>query len=183
MTTFSIYQNLRKDAHYRAATGLSLVEFEALFLVFADFYTPKSPPLYPGPPLPVLTDKREALFFILYYKTYPTLQNLGLCFGMSNAAASAYLDLLKPCLKAALQQQQLLIKRVFTGQQEFDALFTGVTELFFDVTEVPIERAVSQDIQKLHFSGKKNSHLKVADSVRRTQARFIGECLLSGTRA
>lgn len=157
MRTFSIYQNLRKDAHYKAATGLSLAEFDALFLVFADFYTPKSPPLYDGPPLPVLTDKREALFFILYYyKTYPTLQNLGLSFGISNAAASKYLDLLKPCLKAALQQQHLLIKRVFTGQQEFDTLFEGVTELFFDVTEVPIERAANQEIQKLHFSGKKN---------------------------
>lgn len=157
MGACSIYQNLRKDVHYKAATGLSLAEFDALFLVFADFYTPKLLPLYDGPPLPVLTDKREALFFILYYyKTYPTLQNLGLSFGISNSAASKYLDLLKPCLKAALQQQHLLIKRVFTGQQEFDTLFEGVTELFFDVTEVPIERAANQDIQKLHFSGKKN---------------------------
>ena len=157
MATFSIYQNLRKDAHYKAATGLSLAEFDALFLVFAGFYTPKSAPLHAGPPLPVLTDKREAFFFVLYYyKTYPTLQNLGLSFGISNAAASAYLELLKPCLKVALQRQQLFIKRVFTGQQEFDALFEGVSDLFLDVTEVPIERAVHQDVQKLHFSGKKN---------------------------
>lgn len=158
MGTVSIYQNLEKDAQYKAATGLSLAEFDTLSLVFANFYTPKLPPLYDGPPLPVLTDKREALFFILYYyKTYPTLQNLGLSFGISNSAASKYLDLLKPCLKAALQQQHLLIKRVFTGQQEFDTLFEGVTELFFDVTEVPVERAANQDVQKLHFSGKKNS--------------------------
>ena len=45
MGIFSIYQNLKKDAHYKAATGLSLAEFDALFLVFADFYTPKLPPL------------------------------------------------------------------------------------------------------------------------------------------
>lgn len=179
MKHFSIYQNLRHDAHYKAATGLSIAEFDALFLVFSYFYTPKSLPLYDGPPLPVLTDKREALFFILYYyKTYPTLQNLGLCFGISNAAASKYLDLLKPCLKAALQQQHLLVKRVFTGQQEFDALFEGVTDLFFDVTEVPIERAASQDIQKLHFSGKKKFHtlkwLLVCDAFKRIL--FVSAC-------
>ena len=119
----SIYHNLRHDAQYRAATGLSLAEFDALFLVFSGFYIPESPPLYEGSPLPMLTDKREALFFILfYYKTYPTLQNLGLCFGISNSAASNYLDLLKPCLKAALQQQRMLIKRVFAGQEESDIL-------------------------------------------------------------
>ncbi len=157
MNSFSIYNNLRKDAQYRAATGLSLAEFEALFDVFADCYLPKSPPLYDGPPLPVLTDKREALFFILYYfKAYPTLQNLGLCFGISNAAASRYLELLKPCLKAALQRQKVLIGRVFAGQQEFEERFAGVTELFFDVTEIPVERAANQQEQKLHFSGKKN---------------------------
>ena len=171
MQTFSIYKNIRLDAHYKAATGLSWAEFDALFAVFADFYVPKSPPLHAGPPQPVLTDKREALFFILYYyKTYPTLQNLGLSFGISNAAASAYLDLLKPCLKAALQLQKQLIKRVFTGQEEFDALFEGVNELFFDVTEVPIEHAASQEVQRLHFSGKKNAHLKMAVGVRRLQA-------------
>lgn len=157
MGNFSIYHNLKKDAQYRAVTGLSLAEFEALFQSFAEYYVPKLPPVYAGPPLPVLTDKREALFFILYYfKAYPTLQNLGLCFGISNAAASRYLDLLKPCLKAALQRQQVLISRVFVGQQAFDTLFAGVTDLFFDVTEVPVERASNQDVQKAHFSGKKN---------------------------
>lgn len=158
MSIFSIYHNLKKDAQYRAATGLSLAEFEALFPVFADCYVPKLPPVYDGPPLPVLTDKREALFFILYYfKAYPTLQNLGLCFGISNAAASRYLEVLKPCLKAALRRQQVLVSRVFAGQKEFEALFAGVPDLFFDVTEVPIERAVNQEVQKQHFSGKKNS--------------------------
>ncbi|MGI4832712.1 MAG: transposase family protein [Janthinobacterium lividum] len=36
-----------------------------------------------------MTDKKEALFFILhYYKAYPTLQKLGMYFGLSNSAAS-----------------------------------------------------------------------------------------------
>ena len=36
-------------------------------------------------------------------------------------------------------------------------LVDAFRELFFDVTEVPVERAANQDVQKLHFSGKKNS--------------------------
>lgn len=153
----SIYHNAKNDRQYRAATGLSLVEFDALFLHFSPFYVPKLPAAIGGRKEPVLTDKREALFFVLYaYKAYPTLQNLGLCFGISDAAASRYLDLLKPCLKAALEQQSPAIRRVFSSQSDFDAAFDGVTDIFLDVTEIPIERAANYDVQKDHYSGKKN---------------------------
>jgi hypothetical protein len=152
----SIYHNARTERQYKAATGLSPIEFEALYALFEHFYTPKQPAPYSAY-LPVLTDKREALFFILhYYKAYPTLQNLGMYFGLSDSAASQYLELLKPCLKAALQQQQVLTKRLFTGQKDFEQTFAGVQDLFIDVTEVPIERAVNQEIQRSQYSGKKN---------------------------
>lgn len=155
--SYSIYHNLRTDAQYKAATGLSIAEFDLLFPQFAALYAPKQPPLYAQNPSPVLTDKREALFFILYYyKTYPTLQNLGLCFGISNAAASRYLEMLKPCLKAALARQNTVLWRVFQTQEAFDHAFAGIKELVIDVTEVPIERADNKDVQRLHYSGKKN---------------------------
>jgi len=154
----SIYHNAKTDRQYRAATGLSAVEFEALFRHFTAFYVPKLPAVLNGRKEPVLTDKREALFFILFaYKAYPTLQNLGLCFGISDAAASRYLELLKPCLKAALQQQSPALRRVFSSQSDFDTAFSGVTDIFLDVTEVPIERADNYEVQKEHYSGKKNS--------------------------
>ena len=96
-----------------------------------------------------LTNKKEALFFILhYYKSYPTLQNLGMYFGISDAATSAYLELLKPCLKAALQQQDSESRVLFPNQEAFDKQFAGSTDLVIDVTEVPIERAVNQEVQK-----------------------------------
>jgi hypothetical protein len=153
----SIYHTARTERQYKAATGLSLVEFEALYSIFQQFYTPKTPAAY-SRYLPVLTDKKEALFFILhYYKAYPTLQNLGLYFGLSDAAASHYLELLKPCLKAALQQQGVAARRLFLGQESFENTFAGVQDLFIDVTEIPIERANNQDVQKNQYSGKKNS--------------------------
>lgn len=154
----SIYQNIRTDRQYKAATGLSLVEFDLLYDAFKGFYTPKAalPHLKNEPVL--LADRREALFFVLHYlKAYPTLQNMGLYFAMSDASVSAFLALLKPCLKAALQQQGNMVQRIFTSQQAFDTAFANVADIFIDVTEIPIERAVNQQKQREHFSGKKTS--------------------------
>lgn len=153
----SIYANARHERHYKAATGLSRAEFDALYAIFEPFYTPKQPAAY-SPYLPVLTNKKEALFFVLhYYKAYPTLQNLGMYFGLSDAAASHSLELLKPCLKAALQQQKVLAQRLFTGQTRFEKVFADVQDLFIDVTEIPIERSGNQDVQRNQYSGKKNN--------------------------
>lgn len=38
----SIYQNLNTDKQYKAACGLSKVEFEKLFLVFENLYFSKT---------------------------------------------------------------------------------------------------------------------------------------------
>ena len=153
---FSIYHNAVKERQYKAATGLSLTEFDALYALFSPFYEPKIPSPYAAEKPVVLADKREALFFILhYFKAYPTLQNMGVYFGLSDASVHNYLALLKPCLKAALAAQGALAHRLFANQQAFEAAFAGEEELFVDVTEIPIERAANQEVQKEHFSGKK----------------------------
>jgi hypothetical protein len=134
----SIYHNLHTACQYKAATGLNLQEFEALFTIFEPLYTPKTGTEYTTP---VLTNKREALFFILhYYKSYPTLQNMGLYFGFSDFTASTYLTLLKPILKTALQQVTYLKKFIFKDQESFDKAFEGVEEIYIDVTEITVKR-------------------------------------------
>ena len=154
----SIYHHARNDRHYKASTGLSKVQFEALYHLFEPFYEPKKPTRHTTQQQPILTNKREALFFILhYYKVYPTLQNIGMYFGFSDFAASTYLERLKPCLKAALQVQGLRNTPLFTNQEEFDRKFADVTDLVIDVTEVPIERSSNQDVQREHYSGKKKA--------------------------
>jgi hypothetical protein len=156
MPAFSIYHNARNDRQYKASTGLSRAQFDALYSFFEPFYEPKSPQPYSPKAAPVLTDKREALFFILhYYKAYPTLHNMSLYFGFSDFAVSVYLERLKPCLKAALQAQGAANRALFTNQAQFDAQFAGVEDLVIDVTEVPIERAVDQQVQQAFYSGKK----------------------------
>lgn len=155
--SFSIYHNATNDRKYKAATGLDQAQFEELYQLFAPFYTPKNEQIYGQQVPPVLTDKREALFFILhYYKAYPTLQNMGTYFGFSDYAASVYIERLKPCLTAALRVQTWENNAVFRSQKEFDDMFAGVEDLVIDVTEIPIERSVNQQVQKNHFSGKKN---------------------------
>ncbi len=132
----SIYHNAVTDRQYKAATGLSRAEFDALYEQFAPLYTPKAMPRYAKQVQPVLTAKKEALFFILHYhKAYPTLQNLGMYFGISDAAASMYIELLKPCLKAALSQQKAENSLLAKNQAAVDEQFAGITDLVIDLTE------------------------------------------------
>jgi hypothetical protein len=106
----------------------------------------------------VLTDKKEALFFILhYFKAYPTLLTMGVYFNLSAYAVSHYLEILKPCLKAALQRYMPASQTLFASQQVFDQHFAGVEDLVIDVTEIPIECASNDAIQRAHYSGKKTS--------------------------
>jgi hypothetical protein len=154
---YSIYHNSKNEKQYKAATGLSIFEFEALFLTFEKLYFPKEGNPYSPQKSPVLTDKREALFFILhYYKAYPTLQNMGTYFGFSDCAVSQYLELIKPILKHSLSQNSTVCSRLFSNQSEFDEIFKNVETVIIDVSEVPTERPVNQEIQENRYSGKKN---------------------------
>jgi hypothetical protein len=84
----SIYENLRTDRQYAAATGLNQEKFEQLALTFDKFYKPKNNRLISGEK-PLFHQSREALFFILFYfKNYSTLQVLGLQFNISDFTAS-----------------------------------------------------------------------------------------------
>lgn len=178
----SIYHNLRTDKQYKAATKLNMNEFARLYETFEKRYIPKNRNPYLTTNLPVLTHKREALLFILpYYKSYPTLQNLGLYFGFSEFTARPYLDLLKPILKETIARPGLLKSGVFHNQAEFEEAFKGVEEVFIDVTEIPIERPQNDDIQKKRYRGKKNHTLKwliICDKNKRilfVSARYDGK--------
>ena len=176
----NIYKNTKTDKQYKASTGFSKEEFASLFLIFEKLYFPKKKNIYKGVPKPALTNKREALFFILHYlKAYPTLVNMGIYFGFSESTASIYIELLKPILKAALLQSTTPIARNFgsqylenlfanrevervkeiksEAQEEFDKAFEGVEDIIIDGVELNIQRPQDNDEQKAHYSGKKNS--------------------------
>jgi hypothetical protein len=154
----SIYTNLRTERQYRAATGLSEEKFNQLFEQFKHFYVPKKG--NPASPFePLFQDAREALFFILfYYKTYPTLQILGLQFGCSDKTAFEYLEYIKPFLKKALEADKRLAVEVFGSQAAFDKAFEGVKDIIIDGFEVPVVRDKDKHLQARTTVVKKMSH-------------------------
>ena len=153
----NIYKNITSNKQYKASTGFSKEEFMSLFLIFEKLYFSKKKHICKGVPKPALTNKREALFFILHYlKAYPTLVNMDIYFGFSESRASIYIELLKPILKAALLQSTAPIARNFGSQEEFDKAFEGVEDLIIDGVELNIQRPQDYNEQK-HIIVEKNS--------------------------
>ncbi len=153
---FSIYTNLKNDRQYRAATGLDFDKFQALQQVFSRHFVAKKNSKVGGK-ITRFTENGEALFFVLFYlKTYPTLQVLGLQFGISDTCSHDNLSYLMPFLKAALRDKNTLVSRIFESQESFEKAFEGVEDIFIDGTEFPIERADNQEVQEKGYSGKKN---------------------------
>ena len=150
----SIYENLGNDRLYCSLTGLNIEKFNELNDVFSRLYIPKKNQATGLPP--VLGNPREALFFILYYlKTYPTLQNMGVCFGFSDTTAHKYIKYILPFLKHSLKEKESLAHRVFESPESFKKAFEGVSDIFIDGTEITIERSKDPFLQEDCFSGKK----------------------------
>lgn len=151
----TIFDKVQNDRQYLASTGLRKEDFERLHKEFTLYYKPK-PFNEIARKTPLWTDSKEALFFILFYfKSYPTLEVLGLSFGFSNTSAFVYLDYIKPYLKQALREQSVLVNRVFDSQEDFDKAFQGVEDICVDGSETGIQRAAIQKIQQADYSGKK----------------------------
>lgn len=156
----SVYLNAKTDAHYSASTGFNLAEFNSLFELFGKhYYAPKNDfPEGFGNEF-ILSDARESLFFILYHlKTNLTYEVLGLNFGMSKGTAHKNVAKLKPYLKLILQMNQVLPKRLFEHQQDFDLYFEGVDDLCIDATEIPIQRPQNKEFQYNSFSVKQHQN-------------------------
>lgn len=154
----SIFKNVKTDRQYSASTGLTKAEFEALYEYFEEYYKPKPLLLIGRSKQSQFQDKREALFFILYYlKTGLSFQVLGLAFNLSDSSAHSYIKRIKPALKASLMALNMMPETLFVSQADFDKAFEGVEDIFIDCTEIPVERSGNQDIQKEFYSGKKNS--------------------------
>jgi hypothetical protein len=164
---FSIYINIEKDADYRATCGLGLKEFNELYEVFEGIYETKKELPHGEQKQPILTDKREALFFILYYlKTGVTFRVLALTFGISCASAKTYIERIKPYLKNTLDRMGYMPKSLFTSQEDFEKTFEGIDDIYIDCTEIPVERADEYEKQKTFYSGKKNTYCEIFDNLR-----------------
>ena len=145
----SIYHNLRTDRQYKAATGLSKEKFDQLLIEFSKLYIPKTPNPYTSHNNPHLQEKGEALFFTLHYlKSYPTLENMGLYFGMAHSKVHAYLTWLMPLLRECLAAHAPLQESLFKNPTAFEAAFAPFDEIILDVTQIPVERPKNKEKQK-----------------------------------
>ncbi len=155
----SIYYNLKSKRSYSASTGLTQPEFEELAEDFCSLYQIEEhsfPENFGNQP--AFLDGKELLFMLLFYKkVYPTFDILALSFGISNATAHHYIQIAKSILHSVLARRNVLPKRVFKDEGEFQAFFEGVDELFIDATERPIQRPANQAIQKESYSVKKSN--------------------------
>ena len=145
----SIYHNIRNSKQWKASTGMSQAQFESLYVEFEKWYPSKKVNPYNPEKNPVLSDGKEALFFLLHYlKSYPTLLNMSLYFGISEASVSHYLKRLKPVLKKTLHELDATVRRDFVSDADFEDWFVGVDDIFIDGVEVPVQRPVNEEIQK-----------------------------------
>lgn len=154
----SIFSNLRTEKQYKASTGLKKEQFNHLLLVFEKYYQPKKNSPIKNTLPPVLTDKAEALFFVLHYlKSYPTLENMGLYFRMDVRTVSDYLVRTKTALRSSLIELDAICWTLFNSQEDFDKAFEGIEDIVADCTELPVQRPEGYENQELVYSGKKNS--------------------------
>ena len=109
------YDQLKvKPKQFLAATGLKVDEFERILPVFKEKLATVHPPELTkkgtprqrragaGPKEKLRMDEDKLLFILIYQKTYPIQEMLGLQFEISQPQANYWIHLLLPLLKQTL---------------------------------------------------------------------------------
>lgn len=164
------YKAITEDRQMRALTGLNIKQFNQLVFEFAAEYQEDKQKAYlagltagkrrrrPGGgqkgKLPAMADK---LFFTLvYFKTYPTFDVLGVQFEMGRSKANENLHKLAPILMRTLVRLGVMPYREFKSAADMRTAFKSTDWILIDVTERFYRRSQDYETQRDHFSGKKN---------------------------
>ena len=108
-----------------------------------------------------LPTPEQKLFFILFYmKVYPTFDLAGFLFNCDRSRACRWVQKLLPLLEELLKRTCDLPKRKVRSLSEFKEYFPGLTDLFIDGTERPINRPKGPKNQRKNYSGKKKCHTR-----------------------
>lgn len=94
------------------------------------------------------------LFILIYDKTYPLQEMLGLQFGLSQGRVNYWIHHLQPVLRQALEQIEMLPD----SDGSLLAEQSGVAQYQIDGTERRRQRPKDATAQKDHYSGKKKAH-------------------------
>ena len=155
---------------FLSVTSVTVFEFQALLLAFAEAFEESSHLTVQGEPrfrkkgggsrgkLPRLEDK--LLFILSYTKNYPSQTYHGLQFGLSQSKTNEQLHRLLPKLKRALEILRCNPAR--DGVELAERLQNEIEEgeLVQDGVERMRERPQDNEEQKLYYSGKKKHTLR-----------------------
>ena len=153
----TIFENVKSDRQFSASTGFDKEQFYDL--VFE--YDETEAQFFKGGLLPdslprSLQKVEERVFFTLYYlKVYPSLDVLGICFGMDAASCEAFLQKSLFILEKTLMRLKVLPPRKFSNQKQLQKALAGLEELVVDATERRTEKPENKADQSEGYSGKK----------------------------
>jgi hypothetical protein len=153
----NIFENVRTDRQFSATTGFEKVQFYDLVFEYDEtehqFFEGG---LLPGNFPKTLQKVEERVFFTLYYlKVYPSLDVLGVCFGMDAATAELFLQTSLFLLEKTLLRIKVLPARKFTDHKQLQKALAGLEELVLDATERRTEKPENEADQSDGYSGKK----------------------------
>lgn len=165
------YDQLReKPKQFLAATGLKVDEFERILPVFKEkLATLQSPELTKrgtprqrragaGPKEKLHTEEDKLLFILIYQKTYPIQEMLGLQFEISQPQANYWIHLLLPILKQTLAEMGMTPERDGDGLADSPLVAEADPDFLIDGTERRRQRPKDAQKQREHYSGKKKTH-------------------------
>lgn len=157
----------RSDRLMRAATSLTVAEFNALARRLAALWTGQRAQCTaqgaprqrrPGGGLKgTLFNAELKLFFLLFYfKAYPTQDLMGLLFGLTQGQVSLWVGRLTPLVSTLLDLHKPA--RAVGDLHELLAREPDLQEVVVDGTERRIPRPVRRDRQRRYYSGRKKRH-------------------------
>ena len=160
------YLNLNKPRIEKSVVGLTKIQFLRLSESFNQTYheiqndrlvNGEIRRLPKGGALGVLDTPQKVLFFILYYmKKYCTFDVLGFTFGFSSGHADDHIKRIFPVLKKTLLALDVLPVRTISSVEELMQLIEKYGKIILDGVECACVRPQNDDVQKAHYSGKKN---------------------------
>jgi hypothetical protein len=157
----------RSDRLMKAATSLTVAEFDALARQFAPLWSgtlaaqtalgdPRQRRCGGGRKGVLATPALKLFFILLYYKAYPTQDVMGLLFGLTQGQISDWVRRL-----TALAGRLLVLHKPVRKARDLRTLLEAepvLQELILDGTERRLPRPTHRGRQRLYYSGRKKRH-------------------------
>ena len=154
----------RNQQQFNALSGMKLEIFDSLFghflVVCQDYFSRHSikgairkriKSFRKDSPFSCYEDM--LLFILIYIKNNPLQEHHAACYKMNQPQANTWIHLLTKLLRKTLSKVRKLPKRSNT---KIHHIVQCAETLYIDGTERPVQRSMDYEVQKEHFSGKKN---------------------------